>query len=316
VTDKGYIFDGHSDLLNEVLPMREQGERRVLVSRFIPKLLSSKIGAVALGIWVESAFRADSSSALERLTQYLGILAAELKESREIALVVHYDDYERDMMEGRFPLVLSVEGLDGIGTNLDLLYMLHHYGVRMASLTWNDDNTLASGCGSDRDYGVTTLGKKALKIMDELGIIVDAAHASPKSFWDIIEGFERTVLISHGNAYALCRHRRNFTDDQLKAVAERNGLIGLSAVKEFLKENGQASTEDLIRHISYATDLVGIEHVALGLDVDYHENGRSTLSLDEISSLERGLSEAGYSKTEAEAILHGNWERLLRSALS
>jgi len=316
VTEKGYIFDGHSDLLNEVLPMREQGERKVLASRFIRKLLSSKIGAAILSVWIESAFRADSSSALERLMQYLGILAAELKESREIALVVHYDDYERNMLEGRFPLVLDVEGLDGIGTNLDLLYMLHHYGVRMASLTWNDDNTLASGCGSDKDYGVTTLGKKALKIMEELGIVVDAAHASPKSFWDIVESFERTVLISHGNVYALCRHRRNFTDDQLKAVAERNGLIGLSAVKKFLKENGEASAEDLIRHISYATDLVGIEHVALGLDIDYHANSRGTLSLEEVSFLERGLLEAGYSKAEAEAVLHGNWERLLKGALS
>lgn len=316
MTNKGYIFDGHSDMLNEVLPLREQGERKVLASRFIPKLLSSTIGAAILSVWIESAFRADSSSALERLMQYLGILAAELKESREIALVARYDDYQRNMLEGRFPLFLSVEGLDGIGTNVDLLYMLHHYGVRMASLTWNDDNTLASGCGSDKDYGVTTLGKKALKIMEELGIVVDAAHASPKSFWDIVEGFERTVLISHGNVYALCRHRRNFTDDQLKAVAERNGLIGLSAVREFLKENSEASAEDLIRHISYATDLVGIEHVALGLDIDYRENSRGTLPLEEVSSLERGLLEAGYSKAEAEAVLHGNWERLLKGALS
>nr|WP_232619244.1 membrane dipeptidase [Acetomicrobium sp. S15 = DSM 107314] len=303
-------------MLNEVLPLREQGERKVLASRFIPKLLSSTIGAAILSVWIESAFRTDSSSALERLMQYLGILAAELKESREIALVARYDDYQRNMLEGRFPLFLSVEGLDGIGTNVDLLYMLHHYGVRMASLTWNDDNTLASGCGSDKDYGVTTLGKKALKIMEELGIVVDAAHASPKSFWDIVEGFERTVLISHGNVYALCRHRRNFTDDQLKAVAERNGLIGLSTVKKFLKENGEASAEDLIRHISYAADLVGIEYVALGLDIDYRENSRGTLPLEEVSSLERGLLEAGYSKAEAEAVLHGNWERLLKGALS
>jgi membrane dipeptidase len=99
-------------------------------------------------------------------------------------------------------------------------------------------------------------------------------------------------------------------------VAERNGLIGLSAVKKFLKENGEASAEDLIRHISYAADLVGIEHVALGLDIDYRENSRGTLPLEEVSSLERGLLEAGYSKAEAEAVLHGNWERLLKGALS
>jgi microsomal dipeptidase-like Zn-dependent dipeptidase len=110
LTDKTYIFDGHSDLLNEVLPMREQGERRVLVSRFIPKLLSSKIGAVALGIWVESAFRADSFSALERLTQYISILAAELKESREIALVTHYKRLREGMQRGAILLVLSVGG--------------------------------------------------------------------------------------------------------------------------------------------------------------------------------------------------------------
>ncbi|MDI9391041.1 MAG: membrane dipeptidase [Synergistota bacterium] len=77
-----------------------------------------------------------------------------------------------------------------------------------------------------------------------------------------------------------------------------------------------ANAEDLIRHIDYATDLVGIEHVALGLDVDYHENGHGTLSLDEVSSLEKGLFEAGYSKAEAAGLLHGNWERLLKSALS
>lgn len=104
--------------------------------------------------------------------------------------------------------------------------------------------------------------------------------------------------------------------DLLNEVLPMREQGELSTAKEFLKENGQASIEDLIRHIDYATDLVGIEHVALGFDIDYHENGRSTLSLDEVSSLEKGLSKAGYSKTEAEAILHGNWERLLRSALS
>lgn len=104
--------------------------------------------------------------------------------------------------------------------------------------------------------------------------------------------------------------------DLLNEVLPMREQGELSTAKEFLKENGQASTEDLIRHIDYATDLVGIEHVALGLDVDYHENGRSTLSLDEVSSLEKGLFEAGYSKTEAAGLLHGNWERLLKSALS
>ena len=89
--------------------------------------------------------------------------------------------------------------------------------------------------------------------------------------------------------------------DLLNEVLPMREQGELSTAKEFLKENGQASTEDLIRHIDYATDLVGIEHVALGLDVDYHENGRSTLSLDEVSSLEKGLFEAGYSKAEAEA---------------
>ncbi len=320
----GYIFDAHNDLLNRITAEREKGKNSVLQTMFLPELKGGKIGATFLSVWIEEGFRQSFNSSMKRMFYLFSNLIADLLESPDIALIKSKKDYQSAKENDKFPVFLSVEGLDGIETELSFLYILYDLGVRMASLTWNNDNTLAHGVMGDKDFGITALGQKCIRMMNKLGILLDLAHLSEKAFWEAISLAESEVIVSHTAVKALCDHPRNLDDAMIKAVADKNGVVCITAVSSFLSPTEDATIDLYVEHIKYVCDLVGVKYVGIGLDFEFFLPDELKSQKPPVKGLSRFkeakdilcvLEKEGFTQEEISLITHKNVERLIEKFL-
>jgi len=216
---------------------------------------------------------------------------------------------------GRPGALLALEGAEGLEGSFAALRLLHRLGLRMLGLTWNDANWAADGVMEPRGGGLTRAGRELVRACNELGIIVDVSHLSERAFWEAMETGERPVVASHSNARSVCGHPRNLTDDQIRAIIDAGGLIGLTFVPWFIREGEPSGPEDLIPHIEKVLELGGERHLALGSDydgIDRHVPGldgpRGTARLLELLA-------GRYGEELAEAIARGNAFRFLSNQL-
>ena len=166
--------------------------------------------------------------------------------------------------------VLTLEGADCL-TDEEKLDFLFRRGVRVINPTWNFSNHLAAcnlESGKASDYGFTETGRRFLDLFDEYGILPDASHLSDRAFWELYERKNTLFFASHSNCRALCPHRRNLTDDQIRALFEKGGFLGLNLYPPFLSKEKEASTEDLFRHLDHALSLGGEDKTGFGFDID------------------------------------------------
>lgn len=203
------------------------------------------------------------------LAQVDGFYEKVVKEERRVFPVLDRNDVERLGLDGWLGAFLSLEGADAIQGELAHLRLLYRLGVRMVGLTWNYANEVADGIEEERGGGLTNFGRTFVKEMARLGMILDVSHLSVRGFWEVMEFSEVSVLASHSNCRALCPHPRNLDDDQIRALIERDGLIGLTFVPKFLHPDPeQARVEDLFRHLDHVLDLGGENHIVFGSDFD------------------------------------------------
>lgn len=212
--------------------------------------------------------------------------------------------------------VLSLEGGEPLAGSLELLHVFFRLGVRALGLTWNGRNPLADGVDeTDSGGGLTTFGREVVDTLHRLGMVVDLAHLAPAGFWQALERSSRPVLVSHANSRRLCDHPRNLTDEQLRAVAQTGGVVGITLVPAFL--GGPApSMEQVIAHIEHMVTVTGPGHVALGSDFDGSDHTPS--DLEDISALPRigaALEARGYRPADVDAIMGRNLVELLQNVL-
>lgn len=199
------------------------------------------------------------------LTKPLARFRAELERNAErIALAASAREVERLNATGKSAALLSVEGAEVIGCDPGALEALREDGFVMTTLTWNADNALAGCHRSDR--GLTAVGRDFVREAQHLGIAVDVSHLSEAAFWELMRVTRRPILASHSNARALCGHTRNLTNEQLRAVRDTDGVVGLNLYAPFLGENADFST--VLRHLEHLLCLCGEKHVVLGGDLD------------------------------------------------
>lgn len=163
--------------------------------------------------------------------------------------------------------VLTLEGVDCIGNDLNKLSLLKHMGVLSVGLTWNFANLAADGAGEPRGAGLTEFGRDVVIHNNKNGILTDVSHLSERAFWDVME-LAAYPIASHSNAKALCDHPRNLTDHQAEALFAKNGMVNVVFYPEFTAEKDQVTIPDLIKHIDHFCSLGGVGHVGFGSDFD------------------------------------------------
>lgn len=320
------IFDGHSDLLYDVTRRRLAGEDHVLERRHLDRLRRGGVEGLVLALWYGwgggLTFWRDvpgGESAARRLELMLDCARAEFAECPWLAVVSTAEEAEAARAEGKLYAFLAVEGMEALEgpEDLDRLAAL---GVRLGTLTWNEENRFAAGAAQDPAKRLTGPGRQTVRRMEALGMTVDVSHLNDAGFWDVMRTAGRPVVASHSNCRRLCGVPRNLTDEQLRAIRDSGGVVGLNAHYKFVHEDPERQTaETLALHAAHMAEVMGIRHVACGFDFcefmgpgndaakGLEDCGRAAAFLDCLERL-------GMSAAERNMIARENFLRILSKA--
>lgn len=211
---------------------------------------------------------------------------------------------------GKNAAFFALEGAEGIGFDPGRLEEACLHGVRMVTLTWNGENPL--GGTNVTGGGLTARGRDFVRQAQKLGMVVDVSHASDEVFFDVADIAEKSFVASHSNCRAVCPHRRNLTDDQIRCLIQMGGTMGLNLYSPFLSEEPQSDFEDVRRHLAHVLDMGGENVLALGGDLD----GCDTLpegvdGVDSYKDLTEYLQSSGFPASLLQKICSGNLQRVM-----
>jgi len=227
-------------------------------------------------------------------------------------------DLYRLKATGQRAIMLGIENGYAIGRDLSLLrHFKEDFGIVYMTLCHNGNNLI---CGSARPregeqlMGVTDFGADVIREMNRLGVMVDLSHASEHSFYDALDISATPIVCSHSSARALCDHPRNLTDDQLRALAAKDGVAQVTFYNGFLRSDGQASILDAVAHLNHMIEVMGIEHVGIGTDFDGDGGVPGLASASELINFTRRLLRQHYSEADLRLIWGGNFLRVMEEA--
>ena len=212
-------------------------------------------------------FEADFRQACEEISRWHGMLSRPDTSFRQIETTA---DFDAAIADGKVGVILGWQNSRPVSDELDRFYFFRRLGLRIMQLTYNYRNAFGDGCLEPEEAGLTLLGRDAVRIMNELGIAIDLSHVGQQTMLDVIELSNQPVLITHANARALANLERNKTDDIIKAVAEKGGVIGASIYGPMCWDqdpNRKPTLDDFYRHLDYLVEVAGIDHIGFGTDL-------------------------------------------------
>lgn len=233
-------------------------------------------------------------------------------------------DIRKAMDDNIFAAVLHMEGCEAIDEDLDALEVFYAAGLRSLGPVWSRHNAFGHGVpfaypmSPDTAPGLTDAGFELVKRCNELGILIDLAHITEKGFWDVAKTSDQPLIASHSNAHALTGVARNLTDRQMDAIKESRGLAGLNYAVTMLRPDARDDADtplsDMVRHIDYMVERMGIDCVALGSDFDGATVPAEIADAAGNQNLVAALKAAGYSEEELAKMCRENWLRVLAQA--
>ena len=239
---------------------------------------------------------------------YEGIVAKELQalEFLKTQGFVQVDD-PAEAKEGQLSIMLTVEGGEVFQKGLETIPYWREKGVRMAALTWNNENRIGFPAKGGPKPGLTEYGVAAVKEMQKHGIAVDVSHLNEQGFYDIFAKTDLPPLASHSCCRALCDHSRNLTDHQIKLMIQSGGYIGMNFYPYFLTGSDRCTLEDVVHHIDYICQMGGAKNVGFGSDFDGIECTPADLrDPRDLPALMNALKKRGYTDADIEAIAGRN----------
>ncbi len=343
------VFDGHNDVLLRLWHNGKKGEDPVAefiggTSQGHIDLPRAKAGGLAGGLC--AVYIPSGDLILQEPDEnghYVTPLAAPLQRqpSLDIAmekLAIAYRveraggwkvcrstaDIRKAVNEDIFAAVLHMEGCEAIGEDLDALEVFYAAGLRSLGPVWSRHNAFGHGVpfafpmSPDSAPGLTDAGFELVRRCNQLGILIDLAHITEQGFWDVAKASDQPLIASHSNAHALTGVARNLTDVQMDAIKERNGLVGLNYAVTMLRpdarDDANTPLSDMVRHIDYMVERMGIDCVALGSDFDGATVPAEVADAAGNQNLVAALKAAGYSEVELAKICRENWLRVLAQA--
>lgn len=326
------VVDTHLDLAGEIYNRYLAGEKEVIKNRYLDNLREGGFNLVVSSLFMDDIFLPEMG-----LRVALGQISALMEDidtcNGEVVLVKTKEQLQNVIKENKIGIILSFEGLDPIGNDIKLLKIFYELGIRAAGLVWSRRNYVADGCSfspveEGQKGGLTKFGVKVVRKMEEMDMLIDVSHLNDEGFWDIMKFTNKPFIASHSNVRNIHGRMRNLTDEQIKAVAERNGVIGINAYKNIAGVNeGEDPIKKLADHIEYMVKLVGPRHVGFGFDLcnSYYESEMkfkfATSNSDSLSShaeavlITEELLRRGMSEDDAKLIIGGNFYRIFNDIL-
>jgi membrane dipeptidase len=283
---RSLVVDAHYDLLSDVFRLRMEGERKVVERFYLDDLKASGINVLICSLFVRDQYLPEM--ALRHVLDQIGMLHCEMEESPGLfALCRSASEVKKAVEAGQTAFLLSFEGVEPIGNDLVLLRPFYELGVRFVGLTWSRRNYAADGCHfrpvpEGSPGGLTAFGVRLLEEAERLGMIVDVSHLNDAGFADVVKFAKKPFIASHSNCRALAGVMRNLTDDQIKALASKGGVMGLNNMIHFVYPSedagpgrvpnakmpeGKPRYEGFFDHIRHITALVGPDHIGFGFDL-------------------------------------------------
>lgn len=237
----------------------------------------------------------------------------------ELAFAGNLQDYRRNRETGKISGFLTLEDGRAVNGSMERLERFYKMGIRLITLTWNYVNCFGSPNSSDpavMAQGLTPFGKDGVRRMQELGMLVDVSHLSDGGFWDVAELCREPFVASHSNCRALNPHPRSMTDDMIRTLADRGGVMGVNFCPNFLRKNLRENTsrvEDLVRHLRHMVNIGGLGCAAIGSDLDGIDGNLEIGSADQMPLLFQTMERAGFHESEIEQIAWKNAEQVLET---
>lgn len=224
------------------------------------------------------------------------------------------EDIDAAFADKKFAAILTVEGGAALAGDLSCVEKLANAGVKMVTLVWNGENEI--GSGHKTENGLSEFGKLVIPELEKHNIIIDVSHLNDPGFEDLLKIAKKPFVASHSNARAITPHRRNLTDEHIKEIAKRGGLIGINYYVNFLREDGKVeSLDDVYQHIAHMVSLGAGHCIALGSDFDGASLPECLNSFEKVFNIYDYLIERGMDAQLVDDIFYGNARRFFAENL-
>lgn len=241
------------------------------------------------------------------------------KNKDRIRQVTTYNEILENEKQGLISALLTLEGGESLEGNVDNLSVFHKRGVRMITLTWNHDNELGHCHFDTEGKGLTRLGMEMVEQMESMHMIPDVSHGSDALFYDVCKITKKPFVASHSNARSIYDRSRNMSDEMIRVLAERGGVMGMNFFAGFTsaraREDGMCYLEDILRHMKHVYKVGGIDCLALGSDFDGIGTDVEWQDASGMELLLRGMERAGFTPSECDKITRDNVLRLYKECL-
>ena len=266
------VVDAHYDLGMFLRQERQKGKRKIIENELMPGMKQGGVQVIVNAIYVDE--NGVSGSALQQACEQLAALQAEMRESPGLlAVCTSSAEIEKAKEEGKLAILLSFEGVEPLGSNVELLGLFYKLGVRGMGLAHARRNLACDGARytsnpHNMGSGLTELGVDLVERAQELHMLIDVSHLNDAGTKDVLDIVKGPVIASHSNCRTLNATLRNISDGLLRRIADSGGVIGLNGCSALVGDRADnANREMLIAHLNHLIDVAGIEHVGLGLDI-------------------------------------------------
>jgi membrane dipeptidase len=331
--EKG-VIDMHFDLPMDLYEKRAQPN--VLAAQFLTEFEAGGMRIIGAAIYIEDRYLPERG--LQVALDQIARLYTEAEQSKRCLICLSHDDIARALDSKKIGFIITMEGVEPLGDDLDLLRAFYEIGVRAIGLTHARTNAAGHGgifaATGSSPQGLTPFGRDLVRECEQLGIIVDLAHINPAGFKEIVDLTTKPLIVSHTNARKFYDVERNTSDEQIKMIGQRGGVIGVNSVL-VAPDQEKSTLEGYVDHIQHIVDLVGIDCVGIGFDFfefiyrQWPESKKKWMAEklttphfipdltnhSHAKNLTRKLIERGFSDGDIEKILRGNWLRIFEELL-
>ena len=330
----GGIIDMHFDLPMDLYEKRER--KNVLETEFLPELEAGNISVLGMAIYIEDRYLPQNG--LRVALDQIARLYAETTASERFAICKSFREIQEARERGRIAFLITMEGIEPLGADLNQLRVFYELGVRSIGLTHARSNTAGHGgvfaaSGSPRE-GLTAFGREVVRECEALGVIIDLAHINPAGFAEILSITKKPPIVSHTNVRRYYDIERNISDEQIKMIGKWRGVIGVNSILVSPREE-ESTLDRYVDHIEHIVSLIGIDGVGIGFDFfefiyrQWPESRQKELAAkfttphfipdlrdhSHAGNVTGKLIERGFSDQDIEKILRNNWLRIFEELL-